>query len=116
MENKKGLRKVHGTMLGIGIVMSATNIITIALWITMDMWIPFAIFLPFVILSGVLLTRMYHKSTAYICAECNATFRPPMKEFIFSNHTPKTRKLTCSDCGKKSWCVEVYSQAKLGQV
>ena len=28
------------------------------------------------------------------------------KEGFFANHTPKTRKLTCPACGKKSFCIE----------
>ena len=108
MKNKKGLRKVHGIMLVVGIMMSAINIGTIALWIIKGLWIPFAVGFPFVILFGVLITRMYYKNTAYICAECNATFRPTLGRFIFSAHTPKTRKLKCEKCGHTGFCIETF--------
>lgn len=110
MKNKKGLRRVHGTMLGVGLVMDAIQIGAIALWIVKGVWLPFAIGMPFVILFGVLITRMYYKNTAYVCAECNITFRPKLKEIFFSAHTPKTRKLTCEKCGHKGYCVEVYAK------
>jgi DNA-binding transcriptional MerR regulator/DNA-directed RNA polymerase subunit RPC12/RpoP len=113
MKNKKGLRKVHGTMLGVGIIMDAIQIGAVALWIVKGIWIPFAIGMPLVILFGVLLTRMYYKNTAYICAECNATFQPTFRNFIFSAHTPKTRKLSCTKCGHTGYCVEVYAKDKI---
>ena len=110
MKNKKGLKKVHGTMLMMGLAMDGIQIAAIALWITKGIWLPFAIGMPFVILFGVMLTRMYYQNTAYICAECNATFRPSLKQFLFSAHTPKTRKLTCSKCNHTGYCVEVYAE------
>jgi DNA-binding transcriptional MerR regulator/DNA-directed RNA polymerase subunit RPC12/RpoP len=109
MKNKKGLRKVHGTMLGIGLILDALQIAAVVLWITKGLWIPFAIGMPFVVLFAVLTVRMYHRNTAYICAECGATFRPVFSEFFFASHTPKTRKLTCAKCGHKGYCVEIYS-------
>ena len=113
MNNKKGLRKVHGTMVGVGAVMSVINVITIILWVTQDLWIPFAVGMPFVILFGVLITRMYYKNTAYICAICNATFRPSLGKFIFSAHTPKTRKLPCAKCGHIGYCIETYAKGEI---
>lgn len=110
MKNKKSLKKVHGTMLAVGLVMDAILISAVVLWIVKGIWLPFAIGMPFVILFGVLLTRMYYKSTSYICAECSATFRPTLGKFIFSAHTPKTRKLTCTKCGHNGYCVETFSQ------
>lgn len=113
MKNKKELRKVHSKMLGVGLVMSAIQISTIALWIVRGIWIPFAVGMPFVILFGVLITRMYYKNTAYICADCNATFRPKLRNFIFSAHTPKTRKLSCSKCGHTGYCIETYAKGEI---
>lgn len=110
MKNKKGLRKVHGTMVGVGLLMDAIQIGAIALWIVEGIWLPFAIGMPFVLLFGVLLTRMYYRNTAYICAECNAAFRPTLWKLIFSPHTPKTRKLTCEKCGHTGYCVETFAR------
>ncbi len=109
MKNKKQLRKVHGTMIGVGLVMDVIEIATIVLWIVKGIWWPFAVGMPLVILVAILLVRMYYKNTAYICPECSTTFRPPLGKFIFSHHTPKTRKLTCTNCGHTGYCVETYS-------
>ena len=110
MKNKNGLRKVHGAMLAVGIVMDAIQVGALALWIIKGIWLPFALGMIVVITLGVLTTRMYYKNTAYICAECNTQFRPPLKNFIFSAHTPKTRKLTCENCGHTGFCVETFAK------
>ena len=106
MKNKKGLRKIHGTMLAVGLIMDAIEVGAAILWITKGMWLPFAIGMPVVILLGVFMIRMYCKNTAYICAECGETFKPKLARFIFSAHTPRTRKLTCGKCGHTGYCVE----------
>ncbi len=109
MKNKKGLRKIHGAMLAVGLTMDAIQIGAIVLWATTGVWLPFAIGMPVVIVMGVLMVRMYHRNTAYICAECGGTFKPKLSRFIFSAHTPKTRKLTCEKCGHTGYCVEVLA-------
>ena len=109
MNEKKKLRKVHGTMLVVGIVMDLVEIGTIALWIAKGIWWPFAAGMPLVVLTGALLIRMYFNNTAYICTECNGRFKPKFREFLFAGHTPKTRKLTCTECGHKDWCVETIA-------
>ena len=109
MKNKKELRKVHGIMIGVGLVMDAIEIATIVLWIVKGIWWPFAVGMPLVILVAILLVRMYYKNTAYICPECNTEFRPPLGQFVFAAHTPKTRKLTCTKCGHTGYCVETFN-------
>ena len=110
MKNKKGLRKVHGIMLGVSLTMLPFQIASIVLWIVKGLWIPFVIVYAVAIPVCALLVRMYHRNTAYICAECNATFRPKLKEFLFAAHTPKTRKLTCEKCGHTGYCIETFAQ------
>jgi len=113
MNSKKKLRKVHGWMLAVGIVMDLVQIGTILLWIFKGIWWPFAAGMPLVILSAVLLVRMYYYNTAYICSECGTVFLPKMKQFFFANHTPKTRKLTCPNCGYHGYCVETYADENM---
>ena len=110
MKNNKGLQKVHSTMLGIGFGMNAVQLVTIILWIQKGIWLPFAIGMPLLIWGGVFLTRLYYRNTEYICPECNAGFKPAFKQFLFSAHTPKTRKLTCVKCGHTGYCVEVSAE------
>ena len=109
MNAKKNLKKVHGWMLFIGIIMDIVEVGTVLLWIFKGIWWPFAAGMPLVVLSAILLVRMYYRNTAYICPECGTVFRPKMKQFFFANHTPKTRKLTCPNCGFHGYCVETYA-------
>lgn len=109
MNAKKKLKKVHGTMLVVGIIMDIIQIGTILLWVFKGIWLPFVIGMPLVILMGALITRMYYKKTSYICAECGMVFKPRFKDFFFAKHTPKTRKLKCTDCGYEGYCVETYA-------
>jgi DNA-binding transcriptional MerR regulator/DNA-directed RNA polymerase subunit RPC12/RpoP len=110
MNSRKKLRKTHVTMLIIGLIMDAIQIGTVFLWIAKGIWQPFAIGMPFVILMGILITRMYYKNTEYICAECNIRFKPTLGKFLFSGHTPKTRKLKCPGCGRTGYCVEIGAE------
>lgn len=105
MKDKKALRKTHLTMLAVGLVMTAIQAATLTLAITRAIWWPFAAGMAVVIFLGVMVTGMYYGSVAYICPECNARFRPTLPRFLFSNHTPKTRKLTCPN-GHTGFCVE----------
>lgn len=110
MDSKKKLKRTHAVMLVIGLIMDAIQIGTLVLWILKGTWQPFAAGMAVVILLGILMTRMYFKDTDYICPECNVQFKPTLHEFLFSMHTPKTRKLMCPKCGHKGYCVEVYSE------
>ncbi len=110
MNGKKMLRKTHATMLAVGIVMDIIQIGTLVLWIARGIWWPFAAAVPLVVLMGLLLIRMYYNDTMYICAECNARFRPALLKFLFSAHTPKTRKLKCPVCGHTGYCIETFSE------
>ncbi len=106
MNGTKKLKKAHITMLIVGIFLDIFEIGAVYWWIKFGNWLPFAIGMPFVILAVFLLVKMYHNSAVYICAECNEKFKPRFWEFMWAGHTPKTRKLTCTSCGHKGWCVE----------
>lgn len=112
MERKKTLRKTHVTMLAVGLLMNAILITTAILWISRGLWLPFAIGMPIVLALGILVTRIYYMNTEYICAECNAKFRPTLSNLFFSKHTPKARKLTCPQCGHTGYCVEIGAERK----
>jgi DNA-binding transcriptional MerR regulator/DNA-directed RNA polymerase subunit RPC12/RpoP len=112
MERKKVLKRIHATMVAVGLLMDIILITTVIIWITKGLWIFFAIGFPVVLLLGILLTGIYYKNTEYICAECNTKFRPTITKFIFSRHTPKTRKLTCPHCGHTGYCVEIGTAKK----
>ncbi|MCL2446872.1 MAG: MerR family transcriptional regulator [Oscillospiraceae bacterium] len=114
MANKQGLRKVHGVIWGFGLTQGLIQLGLIVLWIMSGMWIPFVVVFVMGQLIGMLLIRMYYQHTAYRCAACGETFRSTFKQFLFAPHTgsyaAKTVKLTCTACGHKGYCVEVYAQ------
>ena len=109
MNGKKKLRKTHMTMLTVGILMDLLEVGTLLLWILKGIWWPFAATIPIVITCAALLVRMYYRGSAYICPQCNRKFRPRLRNFFFSRHTPKTRKLSCTLCDYQGWCVETYA-------
>ena len=111
MKRRKQLRKLHLTLLLMGILMDLLQIGTVLLWIFRHTWIPFVCCLPCVLALGVGLTALYYRGTAYLCPQCHRVFRPGLREFLFSAHTPSTRKLTCPHCGHRGFCVEVAAMA-----
>lgn len=108
MENRKKLKRVHAMLLALGLPISLLQIAGIILWIATGQWWLFALWAVLVIPAGILLSRMYFGNVAYICPDCHETFRPELKEAFFANHTPYTRKLTCTCCGHKGFCVETW--------
>lgn len=108
MENKKKLRNLRLGLLITGIPVSALQIVSIVLWITNGLWWLFTVWFGLSVIYGVTASTVYFKSVEYICPECHAIFKPRFKDAFFANHTPTTRKLTCTRCKKKSFCVETY--------
>lgn len=112
MKSKKDMRKVRGITLAIGLIMELFEIVSIVLWIKTGNWIPFAVGMPIYVALAIMVVKFYYKRTNYICPECHNVFKPAFKEFFFSSHTPRTRKLTCPECEKKSYCVEIYDDGE----
>jgi len=110
MKNKKGLFKLRMTMILGALALELLELSVALLWVFTGIWLPFALGMPVVLLGCAWLTRMYYRKTAYLCPECNAAFKPTFKQFFFATHAPKTRKLTCTVCGHKGFCVEVLAE------
>ena len=108
MEGKKKLSAVHRNMFLSAIPLGVLQWGSILLWIWKGIWWPFVVWAVLAIPYGIWAIRYYHRKVAYICPQCHEVFRPAMKEFFFANHTPKTRKLTCTRCGHRGFCVETY--------
>ena len=108
MENKKKLKKMRMMMILTGIPVTALQWFSIIFWIVRGLWWPFVIWVLVAIPWGILVTRYYFGHVKYICPECHEVFKPSMKEAFWANHTPATRKLTCTACGHKGFCVEVW--------
>ena len=107
---KKELKKIHLTMLFVGIPLSILQCVSILLWIFKSIWIPFAVWAPLAVIYGVWVSIYYFKSVAYICPECNKVFKPTFKEAFFARHTPTLRRLTCPVCGEKRFCIETSAK------
>ncbi len=108
MKNKKKLRKLRGVIIAVGVVMDIIEVATLALWIAKGIWWPFVIGMVLVALMGIGVVLYYTGKTAYICPECHTVFRPKLKYAFWAAHTPSTRRLTCTKCGYKGFCVETY--------
>lgn len=113
MENKKRLRKLRAVLIAVGIPLNIIEVATVALWIVKGIWWPFALWLIVDIICGISISQFYFKRVAYICPQCHEIFKPVFREFIFARHTPKLRKLTCTRCGYKGFCVETYGKENM---
>ncbi len=108
MTNQKKLRRMYLWMILLGVPLAALQIAGVLLWTMKGIWWVFAMWAALAIPFAIFVSRYYYKHVAYICPECHQVFRPTFKEMFFAAHTPKTRKLTCTACGHKGFCVEVW--------
>ncbi len=110
MENRKELRKLHITLLVSGIPVSILECFVIIYGIATGIWWPALIYLLIAVPYGVWVSKYYFNRVAYICPQCHEVFRPSFKQALWANHTPTMRKLTCTCCSYKGFCVEVYKK------
>ena len=108
MESKKKMKRMRWTMILTGIPVTALQWFAIILWITKGVWWPFIVWVLVAAVWGTLVSRYYFRHVKYICPECHEVFRPTMKEAFWANHTPTARKLTCTACGHRGFCVEIW--------
>lgn len=108
MENKKKLRRVRKIMLGIGIPLEILEAVTLFYALNSGIWWPYLLGLGIVVAGSIWIVAYYHKNVDYICPKCHTVFKPRFWEMFWARHTPTTRRLTCTNCGHKGFCVEVY--------
>ena len=111
MEGKKKLKKMRRMMILTGTPVTAMQWLSIIFWIVKGIWWPFIVWVLVAAVWGTLVSRYYFNHVKYICPECHEVFRPTLKEAFFANHTPTARKLTCTSCGHKGFCVEIWGGA-----
>lgn len=107
MSNRKKLKRIHANLLVGGIPITILQWAGIVLWITKGLWQLFAFWAVVFMPCAYLLSKYYFNHVAYICPQCHSVFKPTFKEALWAKHTPATRKLTCTDCGHRGFCVEV---------
>lgn len=112
MTSRKRLKKIRLTMLFTGIPVTAIQWVAIILLIVRKIWWPLIIWAVIAIPWGIIISRYYFKNVAYLCPQCHTVFKPSIKEAFWANHTPNTRKLTCTSCGHHGFCVEVAAEEK----
>jgi len=110
MENKKKMKRLHLALVIVGLPLSMFQWGAVFLWILSGIWWPFVLYVLIAIPYAIGISRFYFKRVVYICPRCHAAFRPNIKEVFWANHTPTLRKLTCSNCGYKGFCVETYGK------
>ena len=108
MENRKNLKKLRTLLFAVGIPLDIAEIAAVILWILRGIWWPFALWLCADLIIGFFVVRYYMNRVVYICPECHRVFRASARESLFAKHTPTARKLTCTCCGYKGFCVETY--------
>ena len=113
MREKNKLKLTYFKMVVIGIAMGIIEISAIFYGFVYKNWNPFAVGIAIVVVLAIYLLKIYYSETIYICSNCNKKFKPNFKEFIFANHTLKTRKLTCTHCGVKEFSIETVNDWKL---
>ncbi len=110
MENKKKMRQLHVILVVTGIPLGIIQWTSIILWITTGIWWPFIAYVLIAIPYAVWVSNFYFRKVAYICPQCHEVFKPNLKEAFWARHTPTLRKLTCTCCGYKGFCVETYGK------
>ena len=108
MENKKKLRRLHMLMLTVGIPLELVEWITFFYGWNTGTWWPYLLGLGILLGGSCWMVAYYYKNTAYICPQCHAIFIPKFQKMLWAYHTPSTRKLTCTACGHRGFCVETY--------
>ena len=110
MEKTKKLHRLHWQMIGIGLV------IDVILWgsiiyvfLNHGSWWSVAGALVISVVLATALVYYVWQHTAYICPNCQHQFRPGLKAYFWSAHTPSTRRLVCPNCNQKNFCIEVYA-------
>ncbi len=106
--NKKKRNRMYLVALLLGLPLVALQCAGILLWALEGIWWVFVLWAALAIPFAIFFSRYYYRHVAYVCPECHTVFRPTFKEMFFASHTPKTRRLTCTSCGHKGFCVEVW--------
>lgn len=108
MQHKDKLKKMYRTLLLSAVPVCALEIAGILLWIFSGIWWVFALYAALAVPYAILMSRYYYRRVAYICPQCHTVFKPTFREMVFASHTMKTRKLTCTSCGHRGFCVETW--------
>lgn len=112
-ERMDQMRQVRRNMLVAGVAIGGYQLSALVRAFTHKDWKIWARTIPFRMLCAAGLTAYYYQNVSYVCPNCQTVFKPKLSQMIVANHTFKTRKLTCPNCGKTHYCIEVADDRKL---
>ncbi len=110
MENRKKLWRLMLCLLPGAFAIEAAEIATLMLWIFTGCPLPYLLATLAAVVFGIAIITVYWRRAAYICPLCHGVFSPGYWQFFFAAHTPRTRKLTCPDCGWHGYCIETCKE------
>ena len=110
MKTRKNLKKIHLTILLSALPVTLWEIFALLMGILKGTWWPLLVYVPLAVLYAIWVSRYYFRNVAYICPQCHKVFKPKFKEAFRAKHTPKTRRLTCPECGHFGYCVETAAE------
>ncbi|MHD0396728.1 MerR family transcriptional regulator [Staphylococcus simulans] len=105
------MSQIRRNMLITGIAVGSYQFIALVRALTKKDWKTWAKAIPFRVLVAAGLTAYYYQHVSYVCPNCQTVFKPQLSHMIFANHTFKTRKLTCPNCGETHYCIEVADES-----
>lgn len=110
MEKKK-LRNFRIKFFGLALFIELLQVSAVIVWAKLGVYIPFIAITAMELFYAVILSRLYYKKISYICPECKKVFKPTFWKVFWASHTPNTRKLVCTHCSFKGYCVETYDSS-----
>jgi len=74
-------------------------------WLTISqIWWGLGLYFGCAIL-GIVASLLALKNIEYICPNCDAVTKPPLRKAFFTTGNMKVRWMKCPECGEKNWCV-----------
>jgi len=113
MEKNKKVIKKNRRVMFFGGFLAMPQFSLLALGIIRGTWLPFAIYMLAAVPIATIVVIFAFKDSVFICPECNAFFKPTLKNVMFTTGDSKVRWLLCTKCGHKGWCVEVYAKGEV---
>ncbi len=110
MRGQKKRRHMLIGMVAVGLLMDVIEVGSLVYGFRTGIWWPVAAGLPVVMALGIFISRYYFRHVDYICPACHAVLKPGFRQMFWAAHTPNTRRLTCTACGHKGFCVETYAE------
>ena len=108
MQHKQELRRVRVTIGTVGLILGIFQWGTLIYGCFVHEWLPFICYVVVAIPSITALFNYYCSHVSFICPMCHQVFEPKKKEIFFAAHTATARKLTCTHCNHKGYCIEVF--------